>query len=334
MILGKITMNKVAVIVSASLLAVSTAPMAKIYVGGKVGESWFNNACRSTDTCDDNKEAGGVFLGYQVLDTISVEAGYDYLGKISAAGINDDSVSAVTLAPKFSIPITEQFSAYIKAGGAYVDYGSKDDMSYLGAVGVEYQIHSNIRLRLEYQKLTDINNDIVKANNNLATIGVTYQFGESHVIPPARPVADNSSPIETEAMPETVKPHMVTAVYKKELNSSNSFALNSAKLTDKAKSELIDVIHLLNQYPQAVVHVTGHTDATGAEQYNQKLSERRASAVADYLTEHDVDISRITIKGMGELQPIASNSTQAGRNKNRRVEIVIPEFEYKATNQS
>ncbi|RQW63978.1 OmpA family protein [Vibrio viridaestus] len=321
-------MKKVAAMVSASLLLASTASMAEVYVGGKVGESWFNGACTSTSDCDDNKEAGGVFLGYDLNEYLGIEAGYDYLGKVSAAGIDDDTVNAFTIAPKFSLPLSDQFSAYLKAGGAYVDFGSKDDMSYLGAAGVQYMATKNLAVRLEYQKLTDINTDVVKANNNLATIGVSYKFGGAEEEP--QPVVQ-AEPVKAEPTPEPPKP--VTHVYKKDLSASSSFALNSAQLTESAKSDLQEVIGLLTEYPQADVVITGHTDSTGSKQYNQVLSERRANSVADFLTENGIQTSRISTKGMGELQPVASNDTREGREKNRRVEIVVPEFEYKVTEQ-
>ncbi|MBO0236834.1 OmpA family protein, partial [Vibrio parahaemolyticus] len=71
-----------------------------------------------------------------------------------------------------------------------------------------------------------------------------------------------------------------------------------------------------------------HTDSAGAEAYNQKLSEKRAQGVSDALQEQGIDAARITAKGEGEDNPLASNATAAGGEQNRRVEIVIPSFEY------
>ncbi|PZO31710.1 MAG: flagellar motor protein MotB, partial [Betaproteobacteria bacterium] len=65
----------------------------------------------------------------------------------------------------------------------------------------------------------------------------------------------------------------------------------------------------------------GHTDSIGSDAYNQKLSERRAQAVKDYMVSKGVAADRIQIKGMGESQPVADNKTKEGRAKNRRVEI-------------
>ena len=80
----------------------------------------------------------------------------------------------------------------------------------------------------------------------------------------------------------------------------------------------------LNAYPQTTIDVVGHADSSGADAYNQSLSERRASSVAGYLTGPGrVLPDRIFVAGMGERQPIADNGTAEGRSQNRRVEIVL-----------
>ncbi len=67
----------------------------------------------------------------------------------------------------------------------------------------------------------------------------------------------------------------------------------------------------------------GHTDSVGADAYNQKLSEKRAQAVKDYLTSKGTDASRVYVEGKGEKQPVADNKSSDGRAKNRRVEIEV-----------
>ena len=75
--------------------------------------------------------------------------------------------------------------------------------------------------------------------------------------------------------------------------------------------------------PDVTVMIVGYTDSQGSESYNQKLSEARAQAVADYLnTRHGVSKSRLLVKGAGEFNPIASNDSEQGRSKNRRVEFI------------
>jgi outer membrane protein OmpA-like peptidoglycan-associated protein len=71
------------------------------------------------------------------------------------------------------------------------------------------------------------------------------------------------------------------------------------------------------------LQVEGHTDSTGSVSFNQKLSEQRAGAVRDYLVQQGLDMNSITAAGLGQDNPIADNSTSAGRQKNRRVEIIV-----------
>lgn len=86
---------------------------------------------------------------------------------------------------------------------------------------------------------------------------------------------------------------------------------------------LNSVALVLNKYNQTLVDILGHTDSTGDDQYNLDLSQRRAFSVSTYLSSQRVDGRRFRVQGMGEGQPIASNSTSAGRAQNRRVEIII-----------
>lgn len=104
------------------------------------------------------------------------------------------------------------------------------------------------------------------------------------------------------------------------------FDVNSSTLLPGAYDELERVAGVLNQYPQTTIRISGHTDSTGSEEYNQKLSERRANAVKTALAGMGVDPARITTIGYGKSKPIASNASESGRLKNRRVEIrIIPQ---------
>ena len=87
---------------------------------------------------------------------------------------------------------------------------------------------------------------------------------------------------------------------------------------------LDQAIDALKRYPDIKVELDGHTDSIGTDAYNQKLSERRAQIVNDYLIAHGIDTSRITaVKGFGESQPIDTNATKEGRARNRRTEMKV-----------
>lgn len=102
-----------------------------------------------------------------------------------------------------------------------------------------------------------------------------------------------------------------------------TFDTDSSAIKPTFRDTLDKVAQSLTQYPDSLIDVYGHTDSTGSDAYNQALSERRARAVADYLTSRGVSYSRIRSQGFGETQPVASNDTEAGRSANRRVEIKI-----------
>jgi outer membrane protein OmpA-like peptidoglycan-associated protein len=99
------------------------------------------------------------------------------------------------------------------------------------------------------------------------------------------------------------------------------FAYDSAELTSAAHQQLQALTGKLNGANVVSVKVIGHTDSQGSDAYNQALSERRASSVAEYLISQGLAPSKVTSQGRGESQPIADNSTDAGRAQNRRVEL-------------
>jgi outer membrane protein OmpA-like peptidoglycan-associated protein len=105
--------------------------------------------------------------------------------------------------------------------------------------------------------------------------------------------------------------------------SGITFAYDRADVQPQFQPTLNEVASVLAQYPKTYIDIYGHTDSDGADAYNQTLSERRAQAVATYLTGRGVQSARIATRGFGESQPIASNATEEGKAANRRVEIKI-----------
>lgn len=99
------------------------------------------------------------------------------------------------------------------------------------------------------------------------------------------------------------------------------FDYNESQLKSESFPELDRLISFLNKYPDKAIVIDGHTDSQGSEQFNIKLSKMRAESVAEYLTAHKISQSRIKTNGFGTAKPIADNNSDAGRAKNRRVEI-------------
>ena len=105
-------------------------------------------------------------------------------------------------------------------------------------------------------------------------------------------------------------------------DASLAFKINSAEISDSYKKDLNAAASVFKNYKDTNIHIEGHTDDTGSEEYNMALSERRAMAVRDYLIAQGVDASRLTAEWYGETQPKYPND-EANRAKNRRVELAI-----------
>lgn len=107
------------------------------------------------------------------------------------------------------------------------------------------------------------------------------------------------------------------------LNSQAFFRFGTAQLAGEGARALDNLADVLNQYPNSTVNVTGYTDSIGSPSVNLRLSQERAQVVKNYLVGRGVASSRIIARGMGASNPVASNSTEAGRQLNRRVEVLI-----------
>jgi outer membrane protein OmpA-like peptidoglycan-associated protein len=109
--------------------------------------------------------------------------------------------------------------------------------------------------------------------------------------------------------------------------SDITFDVDRADVKGQFAPTLRDVAGVLSEYPQTTVDVYGHADSTGADAYNQTLSERRASAVSAVLINGGVQSQRVIATGFGEGRPVADNGTEGGRSRNRRVEVLISAFQ-------
>lgn len=125
-------------------------------------------------------------------------------------------------------------------------------------------------------------------------------------------------PVSNNGCPE------VTQEVQKQLNDyARTILFDTGKATIKTESVsvMVDIIQILNEYPNAKFTVEGHTDSVGSSESNQKLSEARANAVLNFLINEGISSTRLTAIGFGEDKPIATNDTANGRKQNRRVEI-------------
>lgn len=107
------------------------------------------------------------------------------------------------------------------------------------------------------------------------------------------------------------------------LSSDLLFPTNSSYLTEKAKVELSKLAKILKEDTSKKIRVDGHTDSTGEAGYNVWLSEKRAASVKKFLEDAGIGTGRISTKGFGQTKPVSDNKSPEGRQKNRRVEVVI-----------
>jgi len=101
------------------------------------------------------------------------------------------------------------------------------------------------------------------------------------------------------------------------------FEFDKANLKPGATRSLTNVAQFLRENPERQITIEGYTDNVGSDAYNRELSQRRADSVRDFLVQSGISADRISARGLGEEYPVASNDTQAGRQQNRRVQIII-----------
>ncbi|MGH8282227.1 MAG: OmpA family protein [Gammaproteobacteria bacterium] len=183
-------------------------------------------------------------------------------------------------------------------------------------------------IRFSVQELHTLGNG--NFNDVIASIGLQIPLGSAAAQAPAPAPESQPAPAPAPApapmpppAPAQPAPMPVPAPQKIIALPGVEFATNSARLLPASKTTLDDATQTLQSNPGIDAEVAGYTSSTGKAAYNLKLSQLRADVVMKYLVDHGIDVSRLTAKGYGEADPIASNKTKAGRAKNRRVELRV-----------
>ena len=330
-------------VIAASGFAAAPSIAATTYVGAKVGMGWLDSACVDNVDCEDDSVAGGIYGGYNFTDNIALELNADYLGDYDTSFNNNgatqrysDSIVAISLSPMYRLAIKQEFDIFFKAGPAYIMHDDEDDVVLALGIGAEKQLSDDWALRVEYQYFDDFDDKIIQdLNSNLVTVGLSYNFGTGNTTAAAAAAAAaaaTQAPSEPITEPETVVVEeaavIVTKTQTEIFSQGNTFATNSTELSEEGKTAVEPIVEVLQTYPQSTVNIVGHTDSTGAAEYNMMISKKRGAAVAAYIEEQGIEAHRISASGEGEENPIASNDTAEGRAQNRRVEATIPSFEY------
>jgi len=229
--------------------------------------------------------------------------------------------------------------------GQFARGGGWDPM-VTGGFGMQYNMSDRLAFRGEIAARYDRDNNSLNSSlaasegfhhhsgftDGVVTVGLTYNFGgasapapaptheEAAAPPPAAPPAR-----EEATPPAAVSIDLRGVEFKFDHPRVGEKLVPSLKAPTSESVQILDeAVDTLKRYPNVHVSVDGYTDSVGSDAYNQKLSERRASGVYGYLTEHGIDASRLDgPKGFGEASPIDTNKTSAGRQRNRRVELKV-----------
>jgi len=225
-------------------------------------------------------------------------------------------------------------------------YQNKDDGFFQYGIGTKQWITDDFALRAEVRHGITFHGD----NNLFYNIGFVIPFGKK--AKQEMPIKSEPIPVSPKSEPKVEKvmaPVVVKEVSKDDdndgvLNENDkcpttapqkvvdengclkivrlhvNFDYNKSSISQSYMSEINNVVSFMKENSNYSVALEGHTDARGSEEYNLALSLRRANAVANEMIRQGIDKEKITVKGLGEISPIATNKTEDGRAQNRRVD--------------
>ncbi len=192
-----------------------------------------------------------------------------------------------------------------------------------------------MKARFNEAKIDELNNEIKKTQNELNKVHETISFRERSKA--SRLKADLDAEKEKARKLREEADKKFQELQSSLIQVSNDargtiismsdilFEVNKANLTADLKTSLAKIAGILLVFKSSNIIVEGHTDNQGSAEYNQKLSEKRAENVMNFLIDQGVDPSRLTSVGYGFTKPIADNDTKEGRQKNRRVDLIVQE---------
>ncbi len=335
-------------VLSALMANAAQAARPGFYIGAGLGQATvdqdagdFGYQGDSNFKVDDDDSAWKAFIGYNFLPWLGIEGGYKDFGnftqnirgetfRVDPTGWDAYLVGSLPLGP---VDLFAKVGAIsLKTDANYSTFGQEDDTDTQLAygAGIAYNI-GHVAFRVEAEGFDDNEVD----DFYMISAGVTYSFGSDKPKPAvaAAPVAaepeqcadtDNDGVCDADDQcpntPAGAGVDSMGCVCHYTLNLE--FAFDSAELSVGDEMKLDALVPVLNNPKLKYVRgsIDGYTDSVGSEQYNQGLSQRRADAVMKYLESKGANLNgRFTTHGYGESDPVASNDTEEGRARNRRV---------------
>ena len=331
------------------------------YIGAGVGQSRATideprlrtslaaNGETVTGFTKDERDTGyKLFVGRQLNQYVAVEAGYFDLGKFDFKsstsgngvlngqagfrGVNLDLLGQLPLSQRLSLlgrvgmhytKTNTEFSGNRLLGSTNTHASERKLNAKLG-LGLEYKFSEALALRGEVERYRL--NDAVgnRGDADLYSVSLVYKLGRPASATPAYQPAPEVAPVVAMPAPVVVAAPAPTPVAEKVSFASEAlFDFDQSTLKPQGKAALDQLLGQLTGMDLEVIVTVGHTDAVGSDAYNQKLSQRRAEAVKAYLVTQGMETNRVYTEGKGETQPVADNTTAAGRAKNRRVTVEV-----------
>ncbi len=319
--------NTLGVVIGSMVAATSVNALAQGQGAVEVeafGKHYFTDSSRDIK----NGELYGAGVSYFLTDDVSLGLSYgEYHDITSEDRVQDGShkkikgsLTSLDAAYHFGNPGVG-LRPYVSAGVAHqsigqADRGGRDRSTFANVgTGLKYYFTENFFAKASVDGMYNIDAD---EGEWMAGVGVGLNFGggarqvaavEPTPEPAPAPIVDT----EPEPAPELVRVELDV-----------KFDFDKSRVREESYSDIKNLADFMQQYPQTNTTVEGHTDSVGTDQYNQRLSERRAEAVRNVLVnEYGVEGGRVNSVGYGESRPVADNATEEGRQINRRVEAEV-----------
>lgn len=305
------------------------------YIGGYSFDE--NQALRQ------NRLVYGVRLGYDWTDSLATELVGNYIRAEAFPGTAEHSLWSYRLDMLYNFTPQSVVVPYLAGGvgGMQFEYPKSEtgDLSEITANvggGVKFFMTENIALRADARYLWDFSNENWRheAFHNIEySLGLSFLFGGAKPAVAAATETRRPEPAPAEQAPPPVGEAPLAPVpaaeptpghYKYCVTMGIEFDIDRANVRPEYREQVAKVGNFMKKYPSTTAVIEGHTDNVGTYNHNMQLSQQRAEGVVNYLVDNfGIDRSRLTAKGYGFTRPVADNSTESGRQKNRRIEAII-----------